>query len=738
MNCIRYPGRVALAAPVALAVLMVTSCSPDRTRLGPVNGGDDTFTLGPETTYAVQVGTGGSLADSISGGTFAFPSGGSGTLTVARITGSPLAPPEGASGFSVEYTGEEPMELRLERSADSIPLLYVYGFGDVSPSDPMTSPSTWWATMPEDTTSNPAVFWLAPPGTPDETLARATGARGIAGPRAPASRPVNSYHCMIRKVSPDYPEWAYRNNLQKVTALTIQDVIAGLPAGLRPHAWDAVGEGGRIALRAYEIVPSDEVSAYSAFSYPLGNFGVRYRRLFPMMHFVCTGAKAATEATVAHEVGHYMTHAFFGDDAFEAFSDAQLMTNHDVGVEHPHRDMLEEYAMFTDYFMNDDISGGVDVTEPRALLQKSASIVDFPAMEGYACGLLSRMIIERDSIETLQVTKEDIPTVGASFNDMFNVLFTRKPTTVNALHGELALYLAGRNQADRLPAILERTGWSYNGTGVVEDKNGNAVVGAEVQSVCKVASQGGREYLAPLEPVLTNANGYFTLPRIFPGTNTIRVKTDQAEQEFVCTISPNDPTDVPRSLGTLRLEESLLGLLHQLRYVAISTEGVFSLSDGNELWVLVEPGHGYGHQGTWTGTEFVLQHADSTVSQGQVSGQSIQFTVNVSADGLRVTRLQCHVLQYLRVSGQLWSTTTIDFDIDGIPHTVTYTENPNRRFVWFELDGAAIDANLRTVSRVERYFNPPREITLTNVDWTREGREGHVRINFLERLAAAR
>jgi len=735
MNCIRNARRLALATSLALAGLTWIACSPDRERLGPVDGGDGQFTLGPATTYAVEVAAGGSVADSISGGTFAFPNGGSGTLTVARIVESPLAPPEGASGFSVEYTGNVPMELRLERTAESIPLLWIYGFGDVSPAEPMTSENTWWAMMPEDTVSNPAVFWLAPPGKPDEALARASGAGRATAPPA-AERPVHSYRCMIRKVSPDYPEWAYRNNLQKITALTIQDVIAGLPPGLRSHAWDEVGEGGRIALRSYEIVASDDVSSYSAFSYPLGNFGVRYRRLFPMMHFVCSGPKAATEATVAHEVGHYMTHAFFGDDAFEAFSDGQLMQNHDVGVEHPQRDMLEEYAMFTDYFMNDDISGGVDVTEPRSLLQKSPSIVDLPALEGYACGLMTRMIIDRDSIETLQATKEDIPVVGASFNDMFNILFARKPTTVNALRGELALYLANRNQADRLPAILERTGWSYHGTGVVVDGNSRAIEGAEVQSVCKVASQDGREYLAPLDPVLTNRNGQFTLPRIFPGTHTIRVKTDNAEQEFVYTVNPDDPTDGQRAIGTLTMEESLLGLLHQLRYAAVSVEGIFSLSDGNELWAILDSGYGYGKQGTWTGTEFVLQTADSTESHGQVSGMTVRFTMSFSPTGLMLQRLQCHVVQFLRVEGQLWSTLTTDFDIDEIPHTVTSTDTPGRSFVWYELDGGAIDANLRTISRVERYYQPPRQITLTNVEWTRPGQEGHVRVNLLQRVGA--
>ncbi len=305
MDCMGFSSRGARAACLALAVVWTSSCSPDRTRLDPVNGGEEEFVLGPATTYAVQVDAGGSMADSISGGAFAFPNGGGGTLTVARIVESPLAPPEGAAGFSVEYTGDEPMELLLERTAESIPLLWVYGFGDVSPSEPMTAENTWWAMMPEDTTSNPAVFLLAPPGKPDAVLARAAGGGSGAGrAAAPCSeepRFVNVYKFMARRVAPGSNVWEFRKNMQALTKFVVDALIAGLPADLRAHARSEVD--GRLAFRSYELLFAYQSSSYSAFTYPLGNFGVRYRRLYPMMHYVWTGPNAATQATVAHEVG---------------------------------------------------------------------------------------------------------------------------------------------------------------------------------------------------------------------------------------------------------------------------------------------------------------------------------------------------------------------------------------------------------------------------------------------------
>ena len=393
------PAFPALTGVLALACLAIVSCSSDRKRVGPENPGQGSFALGPTTTYAVQVAAGGSVADSISGGTFAFPEGGNGTLAVARIKETPLAPPAGADGFWVEYSGDEKLDLRLPRTADSIPNLWVYGFGNVSPSESMTSADTWWPVMPEDTLSNPAVYPLVEPGLPDYTPVGAeapvSGDRhGVAASSLRAgrpARPVHSYHFMRRIISRTQPEWLNLNHLRLLTQWTVRDVIDELPAGLKAHATSETAD--RLAFRSYQALPAPDVSAYAAFLYYTTYVGAPYRRVYPMLSYVCSGSNIATEATVAHEVGHYFTHVFFGDDAFESLTRAQLRTNHDIGSVHSERPMLEEYAMFVDYFKNGTIRGGNNVEEPRLLMRKSPAIVDFARQEGYATCLLARMHI---------------------------------------------------------------------------------------------------------------------------------------------------------------------------------------------------------------------------------------------------------------------------------------------------------------------------------------------------------
>jgi hypothetical protein len=737
-----WPRASSLPAVCALLLLQVLACAPDRERLARPDTPEAEFVLGPATEYAVPAQPGEAISDSISGGSFVFPDGGQGTLAVARILESSQAGPPGAEGFAVEYGGYELLELHLQCGGDSIPLLYVYGSGDVSPSGPTESLESWWPVMPEDSLNSPAVFRLVAPGIPDYTPAvtgllstgGTLGAQRLTAPAAPTATSPQSYHFMRKTITDAQPEWANRNELAKLTRWTIEDVIEGLPAGLQDFARSETS--GRLALRSYEIVPAMDISAYSPFEYWPTLIGGPYRRVYPVMNFVCGGPALATEATVAHEVGHYFTHVFFGDDAFEEFFRAQLVTKHDIGSFHAQRNMLEEYAMFVDYFKNGDITGGNNVEEPNQLLMRSPSVVDVPALEAYATCLLARMHVTRDSIENFDSFKEDIPIVGMSFAELFSLLYTRKPTNANQLRAELALLLTDRNQQDRLPAILERTGWSYNGWGTVLDKDDHKVVGAEVQAVCTVGSLDGREYFAPLDPVVTDDKGRFTLPRLFPGTNMIRVTHQGLEQDFPYTVDPNTATDVEQSLGQLKLEESVINILRRLKYVAIYCDGVFIQNDGHELNHLVGNTYGYFHTGQWAGGTFTNHYADSTeTTYGRTTSEIFDCSASFSNDGRTLLRLQCTVNDYARNEGKLFSSSTQTIDIDELPLTHLNTEEPGYYSAYFELRTTQIEPHLRSISAIERYHEtglPDLVKTVTTFNWLNETYPGYVAVVLYE------
>ncbi len=743
------PGRAlircAAGAASALALAMSLSCAPERERLGPPEPAGGEFTLGPVTEYPVPAEAGQALADSISGGEFVFPEGGAGTLKVARIVESPLPGPEGAEGFSVEYDGYDRIELRLGRPEGSVPLLYIYGFGDVSPAEPLASedPNTWWPVMPEDTLSNPAVFRLVEPGIPDYTPSAneplapngTRGPRGLAAPGASAEEATQSYRFMRRVIEKDRQEWTNLVNLRLITQWTVRDVIAALPDGLKDFATSETSD--RLAFRSYAALPSPNVSSYSAFQHYRTYLGPPYRRLYPMMSYVCTGNDLATEATVAHEVGHYFTHVFFGDDAFEAFYRAQLVTNHDIGSYHSQRPMLEEFAMYVDYFKNGDVRGGAKVDDPFSLYPMAPSVVDFPAQEGYATCLLAVMHTGGDKIlNQTHLEYEDIPVIAMPHADVFEILYTHKPTNVNQLRAELELYLAGKNMLDRFPAVLERTGWSYHGYGRVVDKDARPLVGATVQSVCKVLSGGEREYLAPLEPVTTDNDGRFTLPRLFPGLNTIRVKHGSIEQDFPYTIDPNSRTDFSHNLGLLALQETAMNALRRMKRMGIYCEGTFTRDDSSKTDKLLQSGYLSLHNGQWTGNEFRVLFSDSTVStSGRTTREDVDCTVRFSADGSMVENLQCTIHGTTRFSGVLVNSSTSTIDIDDLPLTILNTEEPGYYNAYFDLRTNEIGPNLRSISQVENIYNNPLP-TVTHAyvgfDWTDPASPGHVGIVLTE------
>lgn len=134
-----------------------------------------------------------------------------------------------------------------------------------------------------------------------------------------------------------------------------------------------------------------------------------------------------------------------------------------------------------------------------------------------------------------------IPALSLTAADVFDMIAQYKPLTVDALREAADLYLGVGQPNDALPALLERTGWSYHARGRLVDAQGQGLAGASVQAVCKSLSQC-REYLAPLTPATTDAQGYFELDRLFPGRSTLRVTVGPSTKELNVHAEPTAPT----------------------------------------------------------------------------------------------------------------------------------------------------------------------------------------------------
>jgi hypothetical protein len=719
----------------AVCILAATGCQSERTPVEPGDAPDGgAFELGPPVSYPIDLEPGGALPDTLSTGTFVFPDGGAGTLTVARIVGTTHPGPMDSEGFAVEYSGDEKLELHLPRGPESIPLLWVYGSPDTSPYDGRGEAETWWPMMPEDDEGAIAIFPLVAPGDPEFAGLRRvpddpTSGLPLDDPGRPAAG-IHNYRFMRRYIRPNQPEWQTLHNLTLVTQWTIADVLAALPEDLRTFA--TTETGGRLALRSYVALPAPEVSAYSPFLFYSTYVGPPVRRLYPMLSYVCSGPNIATEATVAHEVGHYMNHVFFGDDAFQEFRRQQVVLDHDIGRVHPNRHMLEEYAQFVDYFKNGNVRGGLDIEEPIELFVTDPALLDYPAQEGYPTSLLARLHSTKPTIVGLSGDPEAIPVVGLPFTDLFRILYADTPTNLNQLRAAIALDLDRRGLADRLPALLERTGWSYHGHGRIVDEHGEMLEDAEIQAVSRVTGTTPGEYLAPLEPVRSDILGKFTLPRLFPGTNTLRVRHSGKVHEFTVTVDPNRSTVDAIDLGTFTVRDDLMDDLHHMTWARFTCDGEFLLDNGGMEVRMFAPGYDHLHPASWTGQELVWAFADSSAFGGAVSGTSIRLVANFSADGRTATSVVCQMRDWQTFDGRLQNERLSSIDLVDLPLHYLETD-PGWRRADYELFGAAIDAHVRSISLVQRYLDVHDiVITATEFHWNGSTMGGHIQLSLSE------
>jgi hypothetical protein len=695
-------------AVIPLLLLTVTAfhpgCAPERKRINTAEPSSD-FDLGPVTEYDVSSAVEVSVEDSVAGGTFVFPSGAEGSLGVARILTAPIAFPDGADGFRVEFTSDDRIHLELPREENTEPQLWVYAIPATSTFETLPQPETWLPLMPADTLSNPAVFELYEPGEMPE-------------PGAAKERPPQSYYFMRRYITRDGWEWQNMSNIRTVTRWTIADVLDSLPADLQPFGRQETAE--RLALRAWIAIEAPQANAYAGFQWwALG----LYRRVYPHFSFVATGSTRATESTIAHEVGHYFTHVFLGDDGFAGISE-QLRDEHEFGDPHPERPMLEEYALYIDFMKNGSLGGSVNPEQPFSSIwldheDARPANVDWPSQEGYPTCLLARLRAASGTLIGQSGGAEEIPTVGMSHAGVLGILFRERPTTANHLRASIAAALQARGQADRLSPLLERTGWSYHGRGIVQDAAGRPLAGAWVRSVYRVASEGGRAYYAPIAPVETRADGTFEISRLFPGRTSLQVQVGDAVHEFPLEVDANRPTTDDLNLGTLKVEDSLLNRLRALTWMRIRCEGQFMLDNG--AWEVKLFGDAYGsdHEVAWTGNSLVWDYADSSGYDETMYGERMHCEATFSADGRTVLNLVCHQDEWQTFQGRLQHTRTSDVDIVDLPLTWAQLDSPLSNFAYFGLTGEAIGPHVRSIAFVERYLDI-HDITNTAIEfrWT--------------------
>ncbi len=501
---------------------------------------DNGFEYGTSKEYAISSTTEVSIDDTVTGNRFKFPNGADGTLIVTPINSAPGADSDDSgSGFKVEYTGTDKIEYVMPYNSGEYPALWVWGNPGVNVYESPAVSEMWLPVSVADRTlNNAAVFDITSPNLSGSSAQR----------DKLRNKPISAAKLWQKKL--DEASWYNKKDVfaEQITSV-VKTIVELLPEPAKTNAKTEID--GRLNAYIYPTAKSGlyDRSQYRPFDFITGSTEPTF--LFGAI---------ATQRTVVHETGHYLSHVLGGDTVMRLL-EGQAVGEHGVGISHSGRPMLEEYAYFTEYTILKEIGG--DNTLDLTILSLNPASRDTPSVEGYAVRLLALMTVQDidkwfSSIYSRSGEDEDVPLINASFEDIWKIL-SETPITVDELYAKIKKYLSDNGKGDRLAPLLERTGWSYNGYGIVVDAQKNPIQSAIVQSAAKVPSKGeNKEYFAPLQPVQTDKNGKFVLDRIFPGSSFIRIQLPGSKEgeyvEFPITIDAKKPTNDSIDLGNFIID----------------------------------------------------------------------------------------------------------------------------------------------------------------------------------------
>jgi hypothetical protein len=528
-----------VAFMIATVSLSLTSCS-GKSSTGPSESTGSDFKTGSASVYTVT-GTGAvSVRDSVSGASFAVTPGTGTKLTVAPITGGPEAPLEGTR-FHVEYTGDQTVTVRVPAdTADEEVALLSYGALEGAAIDDMAGNTGWWGVPPVSTGDGYLEYTVE------------LGATGAA--KAAAAKAPDANNFAITRVKSGTADFDHMRSIYQTVNQVIDQWISYLPADARAAA------RAKITALPWTVMWS---SGGNSYKHVTSIFSPKVILFFNPQ---------AQLLSIAHETGHYICNALMGTDRYSALYDRFPTDFWGSAVEHEpgsyragRKEILEDYPYVTMYMITGEVDG-YDFTSVNKVnnfrdvtTSADPAKVDYPSHEGFGAAMALSLIRTADTVYSFTNMKgfetAKAPVVGAPWGDVLTIL-GRGPLDVNELRGFIQDYLDSRGNSYRfkLPAMMEPLGWSYNGSGKVVDKTGKPVKGAHVRSV---SQDGTNEYRTPMS-IATGDSGTFSLPRIYPGTNLLRISWngDRDSTDVSFTADWNKPTNETLKMGTFTIDTS--------------------------------------------------------------------------------------------------------------------------------------------------------------------------------------
>lgn len=533
---------------------------------GPDNG----------TTLPISFDGYGEVVDPVSGFTFVFPEGGNGTLTTSRTLYAPGSPVASGEGFYFDYSGNEPVQFKIPRTEGETTHVYAYGeaYGCL---DGGTEGKIRWMPVPETESEQGYLVFDFPASESNAATMR--------------SNPVGSSVATTRQSGIQYKNyWVNQikpgdGNAEKERLITLQireNIDAWIDELSEPLKSEARNQvDNHFGVKIYE---DSDGTAYVGFGRSMLR-GIYFSPFFTFRDFDTVEAK-----TIAHEVGHYMTHVLArsmygnqtGDQMYLTIENLAPPSGHGQGdVRAPRQTVTEEPAFFSQYFLMGDVDG----SDPSDILwikpSDGPASIDYPSIEGFGCTLLTSLMRSSGSVRDWESRSADVPSVGASFGGIFGII-AKGANNIDTLKTHIDSYLTGVGKTDTLSVIAERLGWSYHGKGRLTTPDTNLpVADAQIQAFMRV---DGVEYTTP-DMATTDGNGEFSLPRLFPGCAYLRISKGERELELPTCISWERPTTEEIQLGNLFLADDVqppeVSIVRPADQGIVGTEYTFTTEDKN-------------------------------------------------------------------------------------------------------------------------------------------------------------
>jgi hypothetical protein len=542
--------------PGLFLLVGAAGCGQRERLSGPADPGGD-WTLGPATGYPVAGDAGASVADSLTGHTFRFPDGGSGTLQVSRILDGP-SPPEPGQGFSVSFDREASLQIVVDIPGSAA--VTVFGYGTAPGAyDDLPGPGVRWVALPQvDSLAEGRVFQLT---LPFGTVA--------SGKRRPIASTGGFSNYWISSIPAGSDEATQRLHIDLQIASVIDGAIALMPPALAASAREEID--GRLRRHT-----EWDGFFYSGFWWrSLGSLG---RLAHPTIHL----RLHANAGNVAHETGHYLTHAIVGDDTWSILEGQAPLwdTGHGIRDDVGRDVLVEDYAYVTEWIAIGSVKG-YDLHDPYVIFSGRTPLAsDFPGIEGFSAVLLAALTRTTPSMRDLIGGRlTDVPVIGLDKGDLYGII-ARRAVTTEGLRAEIEA--AAGPQADKLPAIFQRSGWRHSVRGRLLDASGAPLAGAFVHSVSLV---GDRVYRGGDSSIPTDASGRFQiLGGVFPGPSAIRAATAGDSIDVPITIPWAQPTNETYDVGELTVRRNLP--LDRMRYCTVDlfTNATYESNSGENSW----------------------------------------------------------------------------------------------------------------------------------------------------------